>query len=200
MKTTKITVRQRLLLSLGLGGGGVALAFLPAAHPVSYIRYVSPPLPDGMRYTFLRPTYLANVSSAFVNSDLLMQTVRIRSNTSVLENLTPRQLRVLFSSSGNEEVIVKVGDAAQGRYYSRSTLPSTPDTHTENHGVEGGWIYHNVYMTKQKSGLSFCLQHSAGFERDDQTDNRSLAIFQCSDATIARSFRILPPGVAVPSP
>lgn len=202
MKTVKTTVQQRLLLSLGLAAGIVALASLPAAHHVSYIRYTSPPLSDGTRYTFLRPTYLAGVSVEFGNKDSLIQFVHffpIHSDTSFLEDQMPRQLKVLFPSHG-DEVAVEVGNAAKGYYFSRSTLSSVPEEHTEDHGVKGGFTYHNVYADDEKAGLSFHLQHSAGMEQDHQTDARSLADFQCSDATITSSFRILPPGVSAPSP
>ncbi len=147
-----------------------------------YKRFVSRPLPDGTRYTFLYPAHLQNTQE---NGKGASPNV-IRSVTVWTMNRTPPTLwdellrRLGFAvSSPAEDVSVVVFPV----------LPRpTRDRRTDERWERMGHLRHNLYLVDARTGLQFSLYHDGPSE--------ATASFAAQDRVIARSFRVLPPGAA----
>ena len=194
MKPVKTTARQRLLLTLGLFGGVITWAFMPTVHSISYVRYVSPPLADGTRYTFLRPDYLDEIDfndghiSRLDWAGTVLQGFQADRGISVLERAVPSQLTFLFHSK-DERIVVLVHKSQLASPSLAQQRTSKTIKYQDEIGTRK--VQHAITISDLRSQRRFDLMHSA--------DN-GLASFRRDDETIANSFRVLPPGTAVPSP
>ena len=177
-----------LILVRGLCGGA-ALAGLVAAAvllrlppaPSHFRRYVSPPLPDGTRYTFLYPLYLDNVRSGWLNGYSVIASVRIDNGeeSPTTGDRLRRLLGLPIPLPHRGDVTVVVG-AVGPRYMNR------PEAQWQ--GADGS--HHTASFVDTRSHMRFLLLHEGQFYP---------RLFKQDDPVVIRSFRVLPPGAATPS-
>jgi hypothetical protein len=148
-----------------------------------YRRYVSPPLPDGTRYTFLYPKYLKAVrANWFGHSFGMMDSVHIDSGQetfTLLDRLRawvgiPYQPRDGFAQ-------VIVGRMAPRFGTSRRETMSTSSTENA----------HDVILIDGRSHLRLWLTYREESHPDQ---------FARDSPVVARSFCVLPPGAPIPAP
>ena len=168
-------------------------------RPIRYARYISPPRADGTRYAFLYPIALGQPTAggcAYLYpstkkqchiQDAVVQThfnqgERWMKRTSLLRQLYPQNeedVRVHSTDDTTQPDPFPAGrrTKSENARYIRSETVSLGD--------DGG--QHNVVVTDKRSGVRYYFQHSySGLDKRD-------------DATIAQSFRVLPPGAALPA-
>jgi|GEM_PF-2009385 len=193
MKPIKTNLWWRLLFSFSLVGGAIALAYMLASRPISYVRYTSPPLPNGTRYTFLYPRNLNNVD------DQANFTSHI-TEVQITRRISPFESFVTYHSGGffpgiDETIQVEVGPGQD------SPVPGSVYTRTDTDDSASGFLSHYVELYNPKSGASLSLHHMAGgTTRLHKAVGRNALVFRQVDKVIAGSFRVLPPGVEPPSP
>lgn len=167
----------------------VALALLSATFylawrsaPAPYKRFVSKPLPDGTRYTFLYPSWMypppeppaddvyvdgSHRIDKFVRAMLWRIGVRTRAQT-----LRPAR--------------------TTGIYVAYRRAPIKADARRVRRREGGDWLHHYVDLEDRRSQNQFSLNYLGSV-----TDR---ARFEQAEEVVTQSFRILPPGVPVPKP
>ena len=180
--------RPRRASTAGLAVGAAALVALLLAvlvgHPwaLRYRRFLSRPLPDGTRYTFLYPAHLQNVqesgprAASHVIENVSVYTMN-RTPPTLWDELL-RRLGVPVSSSAESLGACVV--PAQGR--------PLRDRRTDVRWERLGAVRHNIEVVDARTRLQFSLAH------DGPSDTRTS--FEAHDRVIAHSFRVLPPGAA----
>ena len=209
-------------------GGLAALAALLAAllaasawhgdPRTGYRRYVSPPLPDGTRDTFLYPARLDLVETdaehgrrgrastslgvCFATPHGLLGAVGglvTRSGQPRLRGFWMRSAWVQLALRNDEEVQTVLTDdpsafsAFVSEYHTLARDGRYMRAEKVDVGDTGGMDQHRVLVTGRASGERYYLVH-LGLGPQGGSD------FGGDDAVIARSFRVLPPGAAPPSP
>lgn len=178
----------------------VALAFIAVAAlvlalmtltppPTRYHRYVSPPLPDGTRYTFLYPAHLRPMSGRPRTEFIAISDGSITAGPFLRVTLWLR--RFIQRPTGYEMLSTQV-------------LPSPPpSTHWRRLGSAGreqerreiqesrsGMNIHVLLVSDAHSQHRFIFDHNA---------SGRTAAFRRDDATIIHSFRVLAPGEKAPN-
>jgi hypothetical protein len=162
--------------------------------PPTYRRYVSPPLPDGTRYTFLYPRYYRYSlgEKELGQPSNTLQMVRLTTidpakgppAEPLLYRLMPHQLRWLLpwsDQNGLGDITVMVGPAP---LHSGRVLSGRKDS-SWNQAPEH---HHDITITDAHSGLKLTMYSMQTIP----------AHFAREDPVIAGSFRVLPPGTQVP--
>ena len=184
------------------GGGSEASinASSPPSAPrlkpaVGFRRYTSPPLPDGTRYTFLYPSYFANVHPGWLDSDHQFRSVRIDCiGTKPFPWIAaPGQAPVAYYIHGKQGAAwpapheefcsVVVGKAAPPFWQGPRPLE-----------IDRQWIgeygsHHDFSIKDAHTHYRFEVIHE---------DRYTPALFRQTDPVIVASFRILPPGASAP--
>ncbi len=171
---------------------GLPAPSVTQAAPVSvgFRRYVSRPLPDGTRYTFLYPAYAARVNSnagsdtnnlipGFVDC-IGTQTVHwtpVRGGEAVTYPLYSNG-KTPLSDPHEEFISVVVGHAGDVPFLTSGFIRQ--DRQWAGKGVS----HHTVLITDARTHFRFMLSHE---------DRNSPALFRQTDPVIADSFRVLPP-------
>ncbi len=197
MKTVKLSSRQRLFLCLGVVGGVVALAVATApASPSSYTRYVSPPLKDGTRVTFLCPASVRNFlvkPGDKLPQPYIIQDVQITKPFSIMEAVLgwfPLWSRLSPTDDQGVGVLTT----------TTTPFKVTQDCRIEQQEVRppvtrygGNYYIDNVIIQKVRNGLQYHFQYQ-------YFASAKSASFTKHEATITKSFQVLPPGVSPPIP
>jgi hypothetical protein len=194
------------LAAAALAVTAAALVSRFGPHPAPYRRYVSPPLPDGTRFTFRYPASLG--SPHVTTTHPVTQGGRLFVlDVTVSRPPDPRRrypfLRPLFPANDPEEVQMSIADdplpGARPTPHSAGTVTkaagSPPDRFVRSSTEEGEESYgsHEVDLRNFRTDVECELVHMylgpgarQGFDRHD--------------AAIASSFQALPPGTPVPVP
>jgi hypothetical protein len=159
----------------------------------AYKRYLSPPLPDGSRYTFLYPVNsrvneIGGHSTDGASMDgarSYMDGVRVDSKVEKKTFLT-QFLALLGMQKPSQRFGILVSLLA----------PSKPgDLHRKRRdewSTEKGVHYHSMYLPAASAGLVLELLN---WEVSPPP-----ALFRQTDAVVSSSFRLLPPGTSPPAP
>jgi hypothetical protein len=162
-----------------------ALALFGAKGRVRYRRYVSQPLPDGTRYTFLYPEELRTVVENGGNP-----------SPGVVRNVTV--YNSFIRETDWDRLRRKVGLGGQSHDESISVLPYAVkggiarDRRWSDRWTRGGRTRHNEFIDDRRTQLQFALYLDAPADES--------ARFQTIRPTVVRSFELLPPGTEPPSP
>ena len=162
----------------------------PQLKPVvGFRRYTSPPLPDGTRYTFLYPSYFANVHQGWLDSDHQFGSVRIDCiGTKPVPWIAAKgQTPISYYSHGKqggawlspheEFCSVVVGNAA---------IPFWQGPHplvTDHRWIGENGSHHDLSIKDARTRYRFEMIHE---------DRYIPALFKQTDPIITSSFRILP--------
>lgn len=172
MKTRPIK-RSAWLLAPALGVLLLALAMW-RGQSAGYKRFVSPPLRDGTRYTFLYPARFALASSS--GGDASLYDVPQPSGFQLLAMRVRGQTNYLRMPAS--EITIQNG-----------SQNGTPSTSREVIRGRGQSI---INITDRRSSSYFFVRHINW--------GSNLTRFDSEDAVFRSSFQILPPGAPVPSP
>jgi hypothetical protein len=149
-----------------------------------YRLFVSKPLPDGSRYTFLYPAHLQNMqengkgASPEVTAGVTVWTMN-QSDSTWSQFLS----RMGFSVPSPRESIGVVVIPLKTR--------NVRDGRRTDRWNRFGGLRRNEYLTDARTRTQFILYHSCPAS--------AAAQFAAHDPVIARSFRVLPPGTASPN-
>ena len=137
-----------------------------------YLRYVSEPLADGTRYTFLYPA-------------------RMRTQRQVAAGGSPASVA---SPVGIVSAVSSQGHASPSGCTDLSVQVNTWRFRTKGAGREDkkNFYSHSIHVGQDGSRNQFYLQHR-NCDQEEQP-------FEREDSVVIPSFQILPPGAPVPSP
>jgi hypothetical protein len=162
---------------------GLAVLLL-VSWPPRYRRFISQPLPDGTRYTFLYPSHLQNLrengpgASPNVTSSVAVST----QNQSLSQwDLLRRRLGLPVTSPAESVHVVVI-----------PLKKRVQNSRTSGRWTKGDIRRHNEHITDARTRTQFSLYHNC--PRD------AVAQFERHNQIIRRSFRVLPPGDDVPIP
>lgn len=189
---TQITTKSRIWKYL-LAGMVVVLvtvaALVPRPAPVtSYRRYVSPPLPDGVRCTFLYPSTLDHILSYSFSGHYKGKLVQLASVSKEESRWPGASLWHNWFKPEGEFVNVVVEKPT-----TKPLKSSRLEERREKHGA-GAYeveIEHTITVDDPRAHEHFRFWHASDFGTDS---------FKQHDSTVTSSFRILMPGDPVPSP
>ena len=162
---------------------------------VGFRRYTSPPLLDGTRYTFLYPSYYANVHQGWLDSDHQFGSVRIDCiGTKPVPWIAAKgQTPISYYSHGKqggawlspheEFCSVVVGNAAPPLWQGPHPLE------IDHQWVGENGSHHDFSIKDAHTRYRFEVIHE---------DRYTPALFRQTDPVIVGSFRVLPPGASVP--
>ena len=146
-----------------------------------YRRFVSQPLPDGTRYTFLYPAHLQNLQE---NGKGASPEVAACVNVWTMNQ----------TESGWSQFLSRLGFSVPSPAESVTVVVIPLKTHNVRDGRRTdrwsrfGGLRRNEHIIDARTRTQFSLLHSC--------PQRAAAQFRTDDPVIARSFRVLPPGVA----
>jgi len=164
---------------------------------VGFRRYTSPPLPDGTRYTFLYPSYFANVHQGWLNADHQFDSVRVdcigtkpvpwiafHGQTPVAYYIHGKQ-GASWLAPHEEFCSVVAGNAAAPFWQGPHPLE-----------IDHQWVgeygnHHDASINDAHTRYRFELIHE---------DRYTPALFKQTDSVIFKSFRVLPPGANATEP
>jgi len=154
--------------------------------PSAYRRYVSPPLPDGTRYTLLYPATLepTNWTPRSVNFHKPEETFA----ASVVK-IVPLLLGARPAPERSEYLTVLHGPL-------KDRESGLPDSRQEVELVGGAGRHHGsraVHIVDARARARFVLHHVISGQANDP---RAIRV----GPAVARSFRVLPPGATAPRP
>ena len=154
-----------------------------------YLRYMSPPLPDGTRYTFLYP---ARMSVSMFQPRPNLWAITLDSYAATQPSPFKRLLVTFHLRAPDEQLseLINVGDKLNVEVSPPQTQgfnKANTRRHTANNYLG------KVGILDARTKRYFRLSHLAG-----GTEHRER--FQREDKIICQSFRLLPPGASVPSP
>ena len=184
MNRLKVTKHSRILWALAALPVAALLALWWGNRP-EYVRYVSRPLKDGSRFTFL---YLTRMNRVADRSSTLRMTVgEVHETTTLwqraLGTLRARSRGMTFHS--------------QPVYGSAFTVEPMPLSRLKYRQAGRAWMRHEpanidrrVVVADQRSRTLFLLTHWA--------PGGSIEEFKREDKVIIGSFRVLPPGAPEP--
>lgn len=163
----------------------VAVVTFRSGQP-SFHRFVSQPLSDGTRYTFLYPAHLEDVVEGKGGSPNVTNSVTIykkhrRKRPSVWQ-LMGTWLRLAVPTDEESVTVVVIPQKAAIVTASRSNA----------HGAGSGRLWHDEYLVDARTRTQFSLYH--------RCPDTSRAEFEAHNPTIAKSLQVLPPGASPPSP
>lgn len=152
----------------------------------AYRRFVSQPLPDGSRYTFLYPAHLQNVEENGKGaSPGVTHTVNVHTRNQNEPVWVPLQRRLGFSSPSPAEfvtvLVMPVKAAAK-----------VQDSRRQEEWVRGGERRRNEYLTDARTRTKLFLFYSCPKEAPTS--------FEAHKSVIGQTLRLLPPGAAPPRP
>lgn len=192
----------QLLLGIAvalLAGALIAVAvlaiWLTVSRPPSYRRYVSPPLPDGSRYTFLYPAHMEDVAEGGGNpSPGVVQNVTVH-NREQSETTWDRLrrgvgLRVMSRGEHVDVLPVQLSLDPRGRFYGVKDGRAR-DRRWSDQWARGGLVGHSEYLEVKRLKMRFYLRHGAPANAEAQ--------FRRHNATVAQSLQVLAPRAEVPS-
>jgi len=157
----------------------VLLGIWSSVRPPSYRRFVSPPLPDGSRYTFLYPAHLENMAQGAGGSPEVRSSVSVYTANQSLSEWDVLRKRVGFRvPSPGENVTVVV--------IPLKRAPRSSDRRSQRL-AGGGRLRHNEYLIDARTKTQLNLYHDCPAD--------AAAQFDAHNPTIVRSFQLLPPGV-----
>lgn len=188
MQPEKSESRPRRVWLLGAAVFFVALAalWLRPPAPEVYTRYLSPPLPDGTRYTFLYPTWMTRVSQQGVGQVQVGEAARGGPGANIFqEALRLWRNRRKSNLAVGQDAFVMV-------FYRPLKVFKGPDERKEQRWERNGTLRHNIFIADARTKMKFFLFHNGLASERTR--------FEEIDPVIARSFRLLPPGAPVPSP
>lgn len=165
----------------------LVLIALGASRGSGYRRFVSKPLPDGTRYTFLYPEYLTNISE---NGKGASPSVTATVNISTRFSAQPVMNRFLSwlhmaPSATSDRVSALVIPHRGGPLLKQAR-------HSKEHGGGAVWFSHAETIDDERTQTQFVLAYMCDGDREDQYKSHHLAV--------ASSFRVLPPGAPEPNP
>ncbi|MBV9849508.1 MAG: M56 family metallopeptidase [Armatimonadetes bacterium] len=161
---------------------------------VGFRRYVSRPLPDGTRYTFLYPSYFAKVRPSFKDTKDYFDCAHLDCAGTAPVPWTPvRGGKVIearlqgatgasWLAPHEEFISVVVGHAGEVPF-----PPGSRSLRRDTQWVGPNGSHHALAITDARTHLRFLLIHE---------DRYIPALFKQTDPVITSSFRILPPGIA----
>ncbi len=163
-----------------------AAATMPAPR---FRRYVSKPLPNGTRYTFLYPAYLHKIDQGSLDQSNQFITVRIAADGQ-REVVPQTQKGILIMERGthilklvpHEEFCGVVVGPPDSSYVGKEPLRQ------ERQWVGEYGSHHDLCLTDAHTRRRFLLTHEDRYLRD---------LFVQTDPVIMSSFRILSPGTTV---
>lgn len=175
--------------------------FAPQPAPrASYTRYVSPPLPDGTRFTFLYPSDLALEKNARMPTGSSVQ-FSTPSPTLASSNFLLTEAAILRDTQPREAVSVMVMPRKGWKSYPKMNLMNFPKMN----------LRRDYQRVEQYRLLS--LLHKVGNHGLDLYDARTQTWFlldysgtiksghyAAHNAAVIQSFRILPPGTSAGPP
>lgn len=165
------------------GGAALALLMVSATRGNSrdtYARFVSPPLKDGTRYTFLYPSRMASARYRAVGGNVLLE--------SPVKAPQPFGKGSALSGTAHAAVgydFIEVNQEVLAPGYRA-------DPRRDNRLNSKSRLAHTILLFDTRSRRVFQLNHEA-HPRFGQR-------FKQDDKIVSNSFRILPPGAPVPSP
>ncbi len=167
----------------------VAAAVAPRPAPAtSYRRYVSPPLPDGVRYTFLYPSTLDKVSSHIMPPSYKGKYLQLV----VISKKESRFLSVALWQNWfkpEAEFVSVLIEKPATRPLKSSRLEEHSATYGQ--GMHMAQIEHTVSVDDPRAHEHFRFWHASDF---------GTASFKQHDQVVTNSFRVLLPGDPVPAP
>lgn len=167
----------------------IGFAIIPRpTPPTTYRRYISRPLPDGVRYTFLYPSTLDDVLSYSLSANSkykILQTVAVSKKESRLPGAALWQS---WFKPEAEFVFVTVKKPA-----IKPLKSSRSEEHSERHGKGAHMveIEHAVLIDDPRAHEHFRFWHASDY---------GTASFKQHDQVVTNSFRLLLPGEPVPAP
>ena len=152
------------------------------APPTSYLRFTSPALPDGVRYTFLYPSTL---------DDVWVHRAPMNYQGKYIQNamISKKESRVLGAALWHN--LFKPESEYVFVYVEHPTTKSPKNSRSEKQTASHAEVYHTVEVDDLSAHEHFKFIH----DEDDGT-----ALYTQHDAVVTGSFRVLMPGEAVPNP
>jgi hypothetical protein len=144
-----------------------------------YRRFVSQPLPDGTRYTFLYPAHLQNVqeNGTGASPEAIASASVWTMNQSVTEWDRLRGRLGIPAASPAEGIFIIVMPLGRDR---------VRDRRSSERWSRGGEMRHNEHIFDARTKTQFNLIH--------RCPQSAAAQFERHNPTIVKSFRVLPPG------
>lgn len=180
---------------------GVALTVALGAVRLAsrHRRFVSQPLPDGSRYTFLYPANLQTVHEAGGRLPLpsgAIAAVTLQSNGPINAPASPwdwfRQ-RLGFAVPFSESVSVMATPAeARVSHDIRRAIRRSEGW------VKGDEVRRNQYLHDPRTQLQFSVYHSC-YAAATPPPAAALQV-RAHNSAVVRSFEVLPPGSSIPAP
>ena len=175
---------------------GIALvaalgAFRFARSQPHYLRFVSRPLPDGSRYTFLYPRNLQRIREGGGNPGVIAN-VRLQSGGAINESpsLWDRLQRLMgLPVPYPGESVTVMGYRPKGRISRNSRR--------HDRWTRGDEVRHNEFIQDSCSQLEFSIYHSCYTYSASRA--AAAAQVEAHGFALVRSFEILPPGSPVPT-
>lgn len=156
----------------------VLLAVLySGAWPLRYRRFVSQPLPDGTRYTFLYPAHLQNIQENGKGASpevTQSATVWTMNQSESQWDLLRRQWGFPVMSPAESVSVVVI-----------PLKKKVKDSRRSERWTRGGQLRHNEHIIDARTCTQFSLYHSCPQAAASQ--------FERYNPTIVKSFRVLPP-------
>ena len=168
---------------IAIAGAALAALLFSISPSTRYRRYLSPPFPDGSRYTFLYPSHLKTVSEGWYQGAI--QSVRIDSGAeqfTILDRIKAILGIPWLPKRGS--ITVVVGAAAETGAVDRQA--NVQAQRKDDLRVVGDDCQHNIYLVDGPSRMRLLLYHEERFHPD---------LFNETDAVVSRSFRVVPPVV-----
>ena len=154
-------------------------------RPPQFRRFVSQPLSDGTRYTFLYPAHLDRVTEGGGGSPDVTHSVTVskkdRSNEAARDWI---RTRLSLAVPPDAETVTVVVVPQKTRHVA--------DSRSDERWARGGELRHNEYLVDSRTRTQYSLYHSC--------PDTAKAQFAAHSPTIARSLQVLPPGSAPPVP
>lgn len=173
--------------------------FAPQPAPrASYTRYVSPPLPDGTRFTFLYPSDLALEKNArMLTGSISSVQFSTPSPTLASANFLLTEAAILRDTQPLENVSVMVLPRKWWKY-PKMNFPKMnlrrDDQRVEQYrllGLTHKVGYRNLILYDARTQTWFLLGYSGTIKSGH---------YAAHNATVIQSFRILPPGTSAGPP
>ena len=155
------------------------------SRPPQFRRFVSQPLPDGTRYTFLYPAHLDRVNEGGGGSPEVTHSVNVTKGS--WKNEVARdwaRTRLGLNLPPDREIVTAVVIPINST--------KVADSRSDARGSDGDRLWHNEFLVDARTKTKFALYHHC--------PKLAKAQFEASNPTIAKSFQVLPPGAAPPMP
>ena len=161
----------------------VAAAVPRPVPPTTYTRFTSPPLPDGVRYTFLYPTALDDVSLYTFPANYKGRHLQSFMASKKESRLPGAALWHRWFRPEAEFVFVSV---------EKPVVKPLRSSRVDRQGVRNrDEIAHRVYVDDPRAHEQFMFGH---------IDDFGTASYTQDDRVVTDSFRVLLPGEPVPAP